>query len=482
MISGGSEAWAAAAHRGVGRQRKDGKEGGRQPLERKGRAMRPETVVAAPAEVETIRVFFLDNRYMTFSISSGERIGELRARVSRRLRLPRRQAECFELFGARRGSIPGLECGRDVSAASAAASSWRLVYAARRLGEALVGVRRRKQCLRLLYAQAVFSVVSGRYSCGAETAAALAALQCRAWLTRSGERTAEAVAEALATEGTVRVHLDELIPRPLAGSRVAREWEVAVLDAVRHDGNSDATSDELRGRYLDIVERWPSYGVSLFPCAEIAVYRGSRSGSKVAYAHAMARFGGDAAVGVSRDSLGFYVAPARQGGLFAARFFGPAARRATFALEDLKRWGHRAGVEFYVELAANEAARDLLDLFHDANSRIAKSRTNGLGLRVACVTRDGARAANLLRDYALAKLDYACDDDRSTTDDDDPALNAALGHWRAKADAAASAVSRDVRLSRRGCAGRRSAARSQSHRSLAHRCSLARPSPARLVR
>lgn len=403
----------------------------------------------------TVRVFFLDNGYMTFSVANSESVGDLREKVSRKLRLRQRQADCFELFCAQKGAIPGIELARDAQVMSASsAKGVRLLYAARQIGHVLVGVRRRKHCLRLAYAQAVFNVISGNYACDADTAVTLAALHCRAALNFEVDRGSEAiqaVSDALGNKGRVRFNVDQLIPRPLVGTKSKRDWQLAILDEIKGDGKAaekqgplgirskcaesvannakggTRRGDEYRGQYLSLVERWPSYGVSLFPCAEIAVYRASRSNDKVASAQVIARSRGDVALGISRSFVGFYISRAPRGSRFGGRFFDAAARRATFELHHLKRWGHRAGVEFYVDLTAAASQVALLDLLrHDAMSPIStnKSRffnkkshnTSALspshsapatdigGLRVSCISCDGSRAAILLRDYALAKL------------------------------------------------------------------------------
>lgn len=413
---------------------------------------------------------------MTFSVANSECVGDLRERVSRKLRLRQRQADCFELFGARKGAIPGIELARDTQVMSVScAKGVRLLYAARQIGHVLVGVRRRKHCLRLAYAQAVFNVISGNYACDTDAAVALAALHCRAALNfevARGSEAIQAVSDALANKGNVRFHVDQLIPRPLVGKKPERDWQMAILDEVKRDEKSaerreavgsqskcadsiannakggPLRSDDYRRQYLSIVERWPSYGVTLFPCAEIAVYRPSRSNDKVPYAHAIARSRGDVALGISRSFVGIYISRAPRGSRLGGRFFDAEARRATFELHHLKRWGHHGGVDFYVDLTAAASQMALLDLLrHDAMtptstdksrffskknfnisalspSHSAAGRDRG-GLRVFCVSCDGPRAAVLLRDYALAKLEAAQHGplvrdrtDESTTDDD----------------------------------------------------------------
>lgn len=332
-----------------------------------------------------VRVYFLDNRFLALNVSSTELVGDLRVRVARQLGLKPRQASCFEVFGFRNGQLDDL--ARDVLVSSVE----RLVYAARCLGDALVGVRHRKQCLRLVFAQAAFCVNSGRYACSVTQAVTLAALQCR----------------VLNMDSKLRVL--ELVPRPLLASRRVKDWERAILESLK--GTSEKrriSADAWRGKYLDVVERWPSYGVSVFPCAEIAVLRGDRK---------MATYAGDAAVGVSRSAVGFYVA---SGGAFASRFFGSDAKSVRFDLADLLRWGHHADLQLYVELCADVAEAPLLDLLSTPRGR--RPSTTSTTLRVSCATRDAARVARLLRDYALAKLEHEqrrADDDASTTDDDD---------------------------------------------------------------
>lgn len=356
-----------------------------------------------------VNVFFLDNRYMTFPIASGEIVGELRNRVSRRLRLPPKIAECFEIFGARKGAVPGQQLARD---ATVSTKNIRLLYAARLVTDAMVGVRCRKYCVRLAFAQAAFDVVSGRYACGTDTAILLASLQyC-----------------ATSEEKQLSRLIDEFVPRPMVASKSPEEWEFAILNEVEKIRSKDdksrpvAVSEEdwYCCSYLDIVESWPCYGTTLIPCSEISVFR--VAGEKV-LSHSIARMRGDIALGISRTSITFACAVSRrkERTLQAppSRFFGPDACSSAIELEKLKRWGHRTGAEFYVEVPAAASAKVLEAFFGDAKAitKLYKKDNPPHGdLRLSCATTEGARANALLRDYALAKL--RCDDERAMDEDD----------------------------------------------------------------
>ena len=344
--------------------------------------------------MQQTRVYFLDQTSVTFQLSPSVRIVELRDSVAWRLGLPGSHGKWFELYASTAGLAAGAELAHDELV-----SKPKLLYAARQISDVLVGTRR-KGTLRLLYAQAVFRVTSGFHACPDETAVVLASLQLRAGLHEKA-----ASEDALTEPG---VHLEDLVPRPLLKSRSPDDWQTAILDDARKDDNDIEGSPErrrrsspapkdgdvYRSRYLDVVERWSSYGVEVYACAEVAVYVDEKT--------PVARTRGDAALGVSRDGVALLVANPKSTTPTAARFFEAGASSVHLDLRDLARWGHH-GTDFYVDVGA-EAAAPLVEATRRAGGPANNVPHKCSSVRLACVVRDAAKIANVLREFALAKL------------------------------------------------------------------------------
>ena len=457
------------------------------------------------------RVSFLDKTYVVVSLCDSALIGELRDRVSWCLRLPWSHARCFDLYASTSGLLAGRELGREELVSSFEGE--KLVYAARQICDGLVGARRRKATMRLLFAQAVFCVRSGAYACGPEAAVLLGSLQLRAALNLEEvdcDKEEKSVSDVAEDALGHFLHIAELVPRPLLASRAQVDWEQSVLAAVRGDENTeknkgflfrpineqrqasdlssaflDTTSeikkkkkrasssssggsffnispeakekkgrsrggDAYRARYLDVVERWPCYGVDVFACAEVAVYVSDTNEKR------QVRSRGDLALGVSRRGLALLVAKSETTTESAGRFFEKGSLAVDLDLATIQRWGTRANVAFYFDLQGPEQQQQKTDVIEALRSagdapperdpsphfdglQPEKTR-NDTTLRLVCLLRHAAKVASLLREFAFARLDDDKtqhrrrsigllahddddtdddDDDKSTTDDDD---------------------------------------------------------------
>eukprot|EP00298_Acanthocystis_sp_HF-20_P005705 c15784_g1_i1.p1 GENE.c15784_g1_i1~~c15784_g1_i1.p1 ORF type:complete len:656 (-),score=259.21 c15784_g1_i1:41-2008(-) len=110
------------------------------------------------------------------------------------------------------------------------------------------------ECIDLLYIHSVYNVLCGNYSCTAEDAVKMAALQLQAVV---GDHNPETI-----KKGIVASQLEKYVPVTWINSRTPEEWERVLFEL--HKRLVGRTSLDAKLNYLSYVKRRPLYGASFF--------------------------------------------------------------------------------------------------------------------------------------------------------------------------------------------------------------------------